>query len=976
MSSFKNSPSLSHQNIRIITRLRGSQNIEKNEFERQETDKIKNINQNKKYERSKSPNLKKEIKGLNPNIKYTMFTCKQPSNTLIISSKPIKGSSINETFLTKNDLYDFSQSILKDTSLLEFDKVYNETHSLEKIYNENIKDNITNLFHGKNSCVLFFGPIDSGKSFSLRGSADQRINENGILSKAINDIFSLVELTKQANQNSKINSYFIVKLSAYQIYLDSVHDLLSREIQQIKIEQYYDNHLINTYLVNLTQKEINNKKEYDICIQEAVKQRKNLSQVLKVNELKRKSHLVISIIIEKREKTLDSITRINNENLNENYSQIDFVELASSNYGLIGDIDENETSINRILYQNTSKVFNSISNNIICSFNNMTPKNESKLTLCLKKTLRMNSNIVLVNCIVPWEYPLNNSFKALKFGNWIRNQILNLSENDVMVNNNFNQFSNNYEDENNINNYNNMNDNIMNNLNDNINNMNDLNDMNRINMSKNLNNMNRMSYNNINSNNNLLNSKNFQEDNLMFQGNLGETQNNYIPKSVANNSINMSGFGKDITNSTSHTMPNNISEQLSNYRSINPSLISGNIKSIYKPESLFNDINIKNYYSNDENDIREIRGKIRRKYKSPDPQNNINNNINLREIKSPNYSGIRNNINSEDFTPEQKLQILENSLRQLEEKSFEMNQQLEDIRNQRENINLSAFANKGTVSYLPDAEIEKIKIEYVTLKNDNIILREDMNRLVNNNKHLENELNIQRNRNIELANDNERLNQEKISLENKLKEILNEYEQNKISKKSLEDLYTEKMKMENKTKDSENELNKMRDEKSKYEINYKVLKERFDELKKNFDNLNCEYIQTKQIHNEEISKIDEKVDFLTREIDILQKENSGLRQNEERERLELNSIEKQRDNYRDKYQEQKNNNDLLANKLQEIESDFKHLIKEKENEQYLKMKEDEERRLKFESKNKLVNELQNKIQNYRNQRLRKKIDGD
>ena len=87
MSSFKNSPSLSHQNIRIITRLRGSQNIEKNEFERQETDKIKNINQNKKYERSKSPNLKKEIKGLNPNIKYTMFTCKQPSNTLIISSK-------------------------------------------------------------------------------------------------------------------------------------------------------------------------------------------------------------------------------------------------------------------------------------------------------------------------------------------------------------------------------------------------------------------------------------------------------------------------------------------------------------------------------------------------------------------------------------------------------------------------------------------------------------------------------------------------------------------------------------------------------------------------------------------------------------------------------------------------------------------------------------------------------------------------
>ena len=119
------------------------------------------------------------------------------ANLLIVSSKPIKGSSINETFITKNDLYDFSQSILKETSLLEFDKVYNEISSIDKIYNENIKDNITNLIHGKNSCVFFFGPIDSGKSYLLRGSADQKINnEQGLLSRAIIDIFSLVDLIK------------------------------------------------------------------------------------------------------------------------------------------------------------------------------------------------------------------------------------------------------------------------------------------------------------------------------------------------------------------------------------------------------------------------------------------------------------------------------------------------------------------------------------------------------------------------------------------------------------------------------------------------------------------------------------------------------------------------------------------------------------------------------------------------------------
>ena len=40
-----------------------------------------------------------------------------------------------------------------------------------------------------------------------------------------------------------------------------------------------------------------------------------------------------------------------------------------------------------------------------------------------------------------------------------------------------------------------------------------------------------------------------------------------------------------------------------------------------------------------------------------------------------------------------------------------------------------------------------------------------------------------------------------------------------------------------------------------------------------------------------------------------QKENSNLRLNDEKQRLDLNAIEKQRDNYRDKFQEQKNKND-------------------------------------------------------------------
>ena len=51
MSSFKNSPSLSQQNIKIITRLRGPQTSEPKEFQRLQSQKIKSPKQNNKYQK-------------------------------------------------------------------------------------------------------------------------------------------------------------------------------------------------------------------------------------------------------------------------------------------------------------------------------------------------------------------------------------------------------------------------------------------------------------------------------------------------------------------------------------------------------------------------------------------------------------------------------------------------------------------------------------------------------------------------------------------------------------------------------------------------------------------------------------------------------------------------------------------------------------------------------------------------------------
>ena len=57
---------------------------------------------------------------------------------------------------------------------------------------------------------------------------------------------------------------------------------------------------------------------------------------------------------------------------------------------------------------------------------------------------------------------------------------------------------------------------------------------------------------------------------------------------------------------------------------------------------------------------------------------------------------------------------------------------------------------------------------------------------------------------------------------------------------------------------------------------------------------------------------------MSKEIENLQRDNNVLRHNEERIRQESLGFEKQRDNYREKYQDIKSKNNILNTKLSEV----------------------------------------------------------
>ena len=388
MKSFEN-PSLTMHNVTIVTRLRSpnipsktppkknskekqtSKSITKSSYQKltnnnyQNRNKLSRINDSKSSKKQSNINNIQNKKGLTETLLYTIFTSYQQSNLLLVSSKPIEGGTINQAFQTKNDLYDFGKNFLKESALFEFDKVYNESNSIDIIYKDLIKDNISNLFQKKNSCILLHGPIDSGKSFLLRGGNTPSGGESGLIYRGIRDIFRLISLYNQANSNT---SSFHVKFCSYQIYLDNIHDLLSKDSFIVTVEKTLENNFVNTNLIGLTEKEIKNIPEYESCMREAVHNRATLSQKLKINDINRKSYFIISIRLEKKIYSKDGILIID-DNF-KNYSRIDFVELVSSNFANNSEqITENDMSPKAMLYRNTDNVFNSLCENIVCSCN-------------------------------------------------------------------------------------------------------------------------------------------------------------------------------------------------------------------------------------------------------------------------------------------------------------------------------------------------------------------------------------------------------------------------------------------------------------------------------------------------------------------------------------------------------------------------------------------------------------------------------
>jgi chromosome segregation ATPase len=124
--------------------------------------------------------------------------------------------------------------------------------------------------------------------------------------------------------------------------------------------------------------------------------------------------------------------------------------------------------------------------------------------------------------------------------------------------------------------------------------------------------------------------------------------------------------------------------------------------------------------------------------------------------------------------------------------------------------------------------------------------------------------------------------------------------------------------------------------------------------------------------NKKMNKIDEKINQMLFEIESLKKENYDIRNSINNTRKNIEQVNLIKLNLNEKINEEKSKNDLLNNDLENYKNEFEKLNIDLNEEMLKKEKEDKIRKEKVQNKIKMVSDLQKKIEDFKNSRIKSK----
>ncbi|KDP33977.1 hypothetical protein JCGZ_07548 [Jatropha curcas] len=262
-------------------------------------------------------------------------------------------------------------SLERPATSYTFDKVFDPACSTQKVYEEGAKNVALSALMGINATIFAYGQTSSGKTFTMRG-----ITEN-----AVKDIYEHIKSTQERA--------FILKISALEIYNETVIDLLNRESGPLRLLDDPEKGTIVEKLVEEVVKDIQHLRHL-IGICEAQRQVGETA----LNDKSSRSHQIIRL-------TIESTLRENSGRVKSFLASLNLVDLAGSERASQTNADgtrlKEGSHINRSLLTLTT-VIRKLSGG---KRSGHIPYRDSKLTRILQHSLGGNARTAIICTMSP-----------------------------------------------------------------------------------------------------------------------------------------------------------------------------------------------------------------------------------------------------------------------------------------------------------------------------------------------------------------------------------------------------------------------------------------------------------------------------------------------------------------------------------------------------------------------------------------------
>ena len=251
---------------------------------------------------------------------YEILSIEIPKTKVIVRKRPLNQKEISQKEVDNISIVDKNKVVVTElkkkldlTKYMDkkefiFDRAYDEKSSNDLIYKEEIRPMIYNAFYQKAKITCFaYGQTGSGKTYTLFGTTfSQNVKSHtfGLYALAGYDIFNI-------KNNEKKFKNFSIFVSFYEIYCDTLYDLLNNRAKLEPREDY--KHDIN--IIGLSENKINSLEELIKIINYGAKQR-TIGKTGANSESSR-SHGIIQLRIFDNDKKVQ-------------HAKINFIDLAGS----------------------------------------------------------------------------------------------------------------------------------------------------------------------------------------------------------------------------------------------------------------------------------------------------------------------------------------------------------------------------------------------------------------------------------------------------------------------------------------------------------------------------------------------------------------------------------------------------------------------------------------------------------------------